>query len=96
MEKEATLYENKVNSVGKGEILIESPNWSFKKWAVYGIKSSRMRAGEGTMLKKGFSIKYEVPRDKCNNTNNKEINHMTYLTGIKEDLNKWRGYYAHR
>ena len=55
-----------------------------------------MRAGEGTMQKKGFSIKYKVPRDKCNNTNNKEINHMTYLTGVKEDLNKWRGYSVHR
>lgn len=50
------MYENKVNSVGKGEILIESPNWSFKKWAVYGIKSSRMKAEEGTMLKKGFQL----------------------------------------
>ena len=58
-----------------------------KKWTVYGIKSSRMRAGEGTMLKKGFSIKYKVPKDKCSNTN-KEVNHMTYLTGIEEDLNK--------
>ena len=42
MEKEATLYGNKINTVEKGEILIESPNWSFKKWTVEQMEKYTM------------------------------------------------------